>query len=329
MTSVARGPTPAQEVATFTLHQIKEAIEVQPLLDSIEEGFRLYSEGKTVVPPVGYLHLEAPPGDVYIKAGYIKGDDVYVVKFASGFSENPARGLPPDNGLMLVFSQQTGAAETILLDEGYLTGVRTGIAGAVAAKHLAPSEVEAIGIVGAGTQARFQLKYLKEVTDCRRAIVWGRSDEELEAYRRDMEPEGFALTSTRQMNDLTKASNLIVTATRAVEPVIEGGVRRGTHITAVGADAPGKQELATQIVARADRVIADSKEQCLAQGEIQTAVKEGLLDPDSVIELGDVIADPSKGREDDDQITVADLTGVAVQDVQVAKFVACALSEGG
>jgi ornithine cyclodeaminase len=143
----------------------------------------------------------------------------------------------------------------------------------------------------------------------------GRRDEELEAYRRDMEPEGFALTLTRDMNDLTQACNLIVTATRAVEPVIEGGVRRGTHITAVGADAPGKQELATQIVAEADRVVADSKEQCVAQGEIQKAVKEGLLDPDSVVELGTVIADRSKGRESDDQITVADLTGVAVQDV--------------
>ena len=328
MTTMDTPPVTAREPPhTYALDQIKTAIDEQPLIDSIADGFRLYSDGRTVVPPVGYLQLESPPGDVYIKYGYITGDDVFVIKVASGFSENPALGLPVDSGMMLVFSQKTGVAEAILLDDGYLTGVRTGIAGAVAADHLAPSHVEAIGIVGAGTQARVQLRYLKEVTACRRGVVWGRGDKELEAYRRDMAREGFELTLTRDMNVLTQACNLIVTATRAVDPVIEGGVRKGTHITAVGADAPGKQELAAQIIAEADRVVADSKEQCIAQGEIQTAVKQRLLDPDSVVELGNVIAGRANGRESDDEITVADLTGIAVQDVQIAKLVVSALSK--
>src|SRR5207302_137987 len=124
---------------TYSLQEIKKVIEIAPLVEAIEEGFRLYSEGKTVVPPVGHLQLESPPGDVHIKYGYIKDDDVYVIKIASGFYDNPKQGLPSSNGMMLVFSQKTGVSEAILLDEGYLTDVRIGIAGAVAAKHLAPS----------------------------------------------------------------------------------------------------------------------------------------------------------------------------------------------
>lgn len=306
---------------TYTLDAIEKSIEVAPLIEAIEEGFRLYSEGKTVVPPVGHLQLESPPGDVHIKYGYIEDDEVYVIKIASGFYENPKRGLPSSNGMMLVFSQETGVAEAILLDEGYLTDVRTGIAGAVAAKHLAPSKVEAIGIVGTGTQARLQLRYLKEVTDCRKAVVWGRGEEQLETYTSDMKDEGFDLTATQDMSELTSTCNLIVTTTRAFEPLIEGGVRKGTHITAVGADMPGKQELATQVVSEADQVIVDSKDQCIDHGEIEKAVKDRLLDPNSLVELGSVIGGQAKGRENDKQITVADLTGVAVQDVQIAKFV--------
>ena len=134
----------------LTLDQIKKALPSVELMEDIEKGFVAYSQGKAVVPPVGELVLQDPPGDVHIKYGYLKGDDYYVIKIASGFYENAKLGLPTSNGMMLMFRQKTGQPVAAMLDEGYLTDIRTAVAGAIAAKHLAPSKVTRIGIVGTG-----------------------------------------------------------------------------------------------------------------------------------------------------------------------------------
>ena len=151
--------------------QIIRKANPSDLLNYIESAFIHYSAGNAEVPPVGTLHFESPPGDVHIKYGYIRGEDHYVIKIASGFYENPQMGLSSSNGLNLVFSQRTGLLEVILLDEGFLTDFRTALAGAISAKYLAPGNIENIGIVGTGIQARLQLSCLKYVTDCRQAIV--------------------------------------------------------------------------------------------------------------------------------------------------------------
>ncbi|MHA2501008.1 MAG: ornithine cyclodeaminase family protein, partial [Candidatus Hodarchaeales archaeon] len=132
----------------INLKEINEALKKIDVVQSIEEGFVAYSQGKVVVPPVGEMIFQDPPGDVHIKYGFIEGDDYYVVKIASGFPENINLDLPSSNGLMLLFSQKTGELACILLDEGHLTNVRTAAAGAVVAKYLAPQEVNRIGILG-------------------------------------------------------------------------------------------------------------------------------------------------------------------------------------
>jgi ornithine cyclodeaminase len=307
----------------LSLDAIQRGLRLDVLLGDIERGFQWYSEGRTVVPPVGHLAF-APPneGDVHIKYGYVRGDELYVVKIASGFAGNLARGLPVTNGVMLLFRTATGELAAVLLDEGYLTEVRTGIAGAIAAKYLARSPVTRIGIVGTGVQARFQLRMLPLVTSCRDVMVWGRSEDRLAAFRDDLTPEGFTIEVTRDLDELTRTCNLIVTTTTARAPVLDlASIRPGTHITAVGADAPGKQELDPRLVARADVVVADSVAQCVDHGEIATAVRTGLVDVGRVIELGRLIAEPALGRTQADQITIADLTGVAVQDLQIATHV--------
>ena len=154
--------------------------------NSIEEGFVAFSRGDVIVPPIGEMLFEEQDGEAHIKYGFIKKDDYYVIKIASGFYKNRELGLPPNSGLMLMFSQQTGQLTCILLDEGYLTNIRTAAAGAVAARHLAPRTINRIGIMGAGYQGRLQLEYLKAVTDCRDVIVWGISNEELDAYKENM-----------------------------------------------------------------------------------------------------------------------------------------------
>ena len=266
------------------------------------------------------------------KYGFVSGDDVFVLKVASGFYDNPAMGLPAGDGLILVFSQRSGALELVLLDRGWLTDMRTAAAGAVAAKHLAPSTVECIGIVGTGVQARMQLEMLQHVVDCRRCLVWGRDASKAEALveemrgRHSIQEWGVGIDVASPLDALVRASDLVVTATSAREPPIDRGlVRAGTHITAMGSDDHGKQELDADLLGRADVVVADSRSQCVDHGECHHAVEGGFLDEADIVELGDIVSRPSEGRTRADQVTVADLTGVAIQDIQIAKMLRRAL----
>lgn len=310
------------------LDQLKKLIDIGQLITDLEEGYVLYSEGRVEVPPVGFLNFRDPPGDVHIKYGYIKGDSVYVVKIASGFYNNPELGISASDGLLLVFSQQTGKLESILLDECYLTDVRTAVGGAVAAKYLAPSKISALGIVGTGVQARMQLEMLQHVVDCNRCIIWGRNAHKIEDMVQDIRqtPDFWSgklrVEATTDMDYLTGSCNLIVTTTPARAPLIMADqVRPGTHITAMGSDDQGKQELDAGLLERADLLVADSRAQCIQYGEMSHAIKSGLISEEEIVELGNVISDVSLGRKNDDQVTIADQTGVAVQDIQIAKMV--------
>ena len=305
----------------YNLKEIKEALVGLNIVPAIEDGFVQYSNGNVVVPPVGELIFDDPPGDVHIKYGYIKNDDIYVIKIASGFFNNDALGLPSSQGMMLAYSQKTGAPVAILHDEAHLTNIRTAAAGAVVAKYLAPDNVDCIGIIGTGTQARLQLEYLSGIVDCKHVKVWGRHVDHTDAYCAEMNKQGYSVSST-DLESLTKACNFIVTTTPSTEPLIASDwVQPGTHITAMGSDTPGKQELDTEILNRADRVVADSIAQCIERGEIAKALEAGVLVEDEVVELGHVISGKAEGRTRADQLTVADLTGVAVQDIQITKAV--------
>jgi ornithine cyclodeaminase len=304
------------------LDRINEALRSIDLLSEIEAGFIAYSDGKAVVPPVGELIFDSPPGDVHIKYGYVSGDDYYVIKIASGFYDNPELGLTPSNGMMLLFSQQTGMPECILLDGGHLTNIRTAAAGAVAARALAPEKIRRVGIIGTGIQARLQLIQLQGVTDCRDAVVMGRSHENMDRYKQEMETEGFRVETTSDAGELGATCSLIVTTTPATSPLLLADqISSGTHITAVGSDTSEKQELDTAVLGKADLIVADSISQCLERGEIFHAIREKTIEKSDPLELGDVLSGKRLGRTSESQITVVDLTGVAVQDIQIAKAV--------
>ena len=317
------------------LDEIRQLIDTRQLIRDIEDGFVLYSGGRVVVPPVGFLHFEQPPGDVHIKYGYVKGDDVYVLKMASGFYANPERGLGVADGVILVFSQQTGQLKLVLHDQCWLTDMRTAAAGAVAAKYLAPKRVEHIGIVGTGVQARMQLEMLSNVVDCKSCYVWGRDPCKVRQIIADLESRdtmrnwGLVIRAASDIDELASNCKLIVTTTSAREPLLDARqVQAGTHITAMGSDDAGKQELDAGLLARADLVVADSRSQCVDHGECFHAVKAGMISEDSIIELGTVIGNPVTGRTRQDQVTIADLTGVAIQDIQIARMVERALHRG-
>lgn len=306
----------------FNLSQIKEVLKKLDPIQTIEKGFIAYSQGKTVVPPVGELIFKNPPGDMHIKYGYIIGDEYYVIKIASGFYENYKLNLPAISGLMLVFKQKTGELACILLDEGYLTNIRTAAAGAVVAKYLAPKNVRCIGIFGAGIQGRMQLKYLETIIKCKDIVVWGINQNELDAYKKDMEPLGYNIQTTLDANEVASKCNLIITATPSRSPLLHADqIQKGTHITAMGSDTHEKIELDPRILQRADIVVADSISQCLSRGEIYQAIKAGLLEKDNLVELGNVISKKELQRSSEEQTTIADLTGVAIQDIQISKAV--------
>jgi ornithine cyclodeaminase len=311
-----------------SLGEIKEALRGIDPIPLIEEGFCAYSRGEVVVPPVGEMIFEDPPGDVHIKYGYIKGDAYYVIKIASGFYGEERPGISLSDGMMLLFNRRTGEPKAILLDEGHLTNVRTAAAGAVAAKYLAPEKVVRAGILGAGVQGRMQLEYLRRVREFSEVMVWGLNQAELDAYRTDMEPFGFRIATTLDPGEVAASCNVIVTCTPATKPLLRAGqVRRGTHITAMGSDTAEKQELDPEILARADRIVVDSLSQSLQRGESYRAMRAGAITKERLVELGNVIMDPGLRRASGDEITVADLTGVAVQDIQISKAVFEALKK--
>ncbi len=305
--------------------EIQTALAGVDLMQEIEHGFVAYSRGEAVVPPVGELLFRDPPGEVHLKYGYIKGDAYYVIKIASGFSGNPATGLPASNGMMLMFSQQTGEPVAALLDEGLLTDIRTAVAGAIAARHLAVKDVKRIGIIGTGRQARLQLQYLLPVTACRDVLLWGRHADRLAECAVDVAAAGFNVATTADAADIARTCTLIVTTTAACEPILSGPLLPGTHVTAMGSDTHEKQEVAVDVLAKADLKVADSISQCLIRGEIHQALRADAIRESDIIELGSIIAGDASGRTSELQITVADLTGVAVQDIQIATAVFAAL----
>lgn len=303
----------------LTKDEIAARFDAARAVRMIEQGLIAGSRGEVQLPPVQNFQFADADGDCCIKSAHVAGAEVFVVKVSTGFYRNPSRGLPSNNGLMLAFSAQTGEPVALLQDEGWLTCVRTALAGQIVARLLAPANVEAIGIIGTGEQARLQLEHLMPVTSCRTVYVWGRGEAQLQAFSAHAEGLGFRVHATQDAQVVAQHARLIVTTTPSREPLLlREWIRPGTHITAVGADGPGKQELDPAITGAAAIVVADSIAQCVAYGELSHAVKAGLLVKDAVIELGAALAAGKRLRQNDDPITVADLTGVAVQDSAIA-----------
>jgi ornithine cyclodeaminase len=301
----------------YTRAQIEAVLRPSEVISAIEKAFVAYSRGDAVVPPVGHLDFDDPPGDCHIKYGYLKAGKSFTVKIATGFYDNPKRGLPSSNGVVLVFSSETGELLTIFQDEGYLTDIRTAAAGAVAAKYLAPARIDRIAIIGAGIQAGLQLAYLKEVTACRRVRLWARSAERAHAFA----VAGFEIEVCASPADAVSGAQLVVTTTPSREWLIGAAdIAPGTHITAMGADGAGKQELEPALFARAAVRAVDSRVQCSQYGDSAAALTHGCIELEQLVELGQVIEHEALGRRNELDITIADLTGVAVQDMAIAEL---------
>ena len=305
---------------TLNWEQIQPFIEKMDINDAMREAFIQYSKGNAVIPPVGELIMDQPPGEVHIKYGYIKGGNHYVIKIASGFPHNQNQNIKPGQGMMLLFNIKTGVPDAILIDNANLTDIRTAIAGAIASHALSIDNLESFAIVGTGVQARYQASYISELMNIKKIVVWGRDFLKANEVKNDL--SDLDVTIETDLEKIVKESRLIITTTSSKEPLIQSDwIKSGTHITAVGSDTPEKCELDPNILSRADLIVADSKEQNLIRGEIHQAIKRSLIDTESVVELGEIFSGLKQGRVNKDSITIADLTGVAVQDLVIAESV--------
>ena len=303
-------------------NEISDLLQSIDVYEPMKEAFIEYSLGHAEIPPVGELLFADPPGEVHIKYGYIKGGSHYVVKIASGFANNRDHNVAPGQGMMILFDIKTGVPRAVLVDDANLTDLRTGIAGAIASKAMANVGVETASIIGTGVQARHQARCLLDVMPIKEICCWGRNAARLDELVQDLSDLDVSITACSDLRELIERSQLVVTTTSTKEPIIDvEWIQPGTHITAVGSDTPDKCELDPRILDKASIVVADSIAQNKERGEIHQGLKQGTVKEEDILELGDIFSDATKGRTNRDQITVVDLTGVAVQDLVIAEAV--------
>lgn len=290
-------------------------------VDVVESAFRALASGEVIMPPILSMDIPAANGEVDVKTAYIPGFDGFAIKVSPGFFDNPKLGLPSLNGLMILFSAKTGLVEALLLDNGYLTDVRTAAAGAVAARHLAPESVTTAGVIGTGVQARLQIEAAHLVRPFERVLVWGRDAGNAKKCAADLaESLGIEARVETDPARLVGESQLVVTTTPSRAPVIRAEwLHSGLHITAMGSDQPGKVEIDPAVFGRVDAYVPDRLSQCRAQGELRAAIEAGQVEAGTVFpELGEVIAGQAQGRKFASDITFADLTGTGAQDTAIA-----------
>jgi ornithine cyclodeaminase len=286
----------------------------------VESAFAALGRGGVAMPPV--LHLDLPDlnAEMDVKTAYVPGLPSIALKVSTGFFDNPKRGMPSLSGMMTLISAENGRVEAVLLDNGYLTDVRTALAGGIAADRLAREDAKVAGIVGTGLQARLQLEALRLVRPVERVLIWGRDAAKAEDLARRLEGELGLPVAAAPLERVVSEADVVVTTTAAREPLLMAEwLHPGIHVTAMGSDAPGKQELAPEVMGRADRIVVDRRSQSERLGELRSALAAGTVSTDRPIdELGEIVAGLKPGRRSPDEITVCDLTGTGAQDTAIA-----------
>ena len=321
----------AHDIRIVTEAELRGAVDLDlETVQVIEQAFGALSDGGVVMPPVMSMELAEAHGEVDVKTAYVPGMSGFAIKVSPGFFDNPKLGLPSLNGLMILFSARTGLVEAVFLDNGYLTDLRTAAAGAVAARHLAPDVVQTAGVIGTGVQARLQARAAHLVRPYQRLLIWGRDADKARACADDLARDlDCDVQVAGQAADLVRDSQLVITTTPARQPVIQAAwLHPGLHITAMGSDQAGKNEIAPEALIRADLYVADRAAQAETLGELRAAMAVGLWDRGTPPELGDVIRGRATGRRAAEDITICDLTGTGVQDTAIATHVMQRLSGG-
>jgi alanine dehydrogenase len=311
--------------------EVRELIDVTEAFDVCREAFIKLASGQVIQPDVMSFDFDEQDGDAHAKGGYLYGTPYYSVKVAAGFYRNPLKGLPVMSGAVWVFDVTTGFLRAVLLENGFLTNLRTGAAGAIAADLLAREDVRQVAVLGCGSQGKFQLEALLGVRQIKRIVAYSRTPTTAQQFVNEMETKyGLSGTIASSGREALEGADLVITATPSRTPIVASEwIAAGTHITAVGSDLPEKQELDVKLLGRAT-VVADRLEQCVRQGEIHHALAAKTLCVEQVhAELGEIVSGMKRGRASLEEITIVDLTGVGALDAAVANVVAEKALEAG
>lgn len=295
---------------------VREVLEIGEVIKVVEEAFRQHGLRKVQMPPKVYLSFSS--GDLRAMPAYMESLGIAGVKIVNSHPENPKKGLPTVMAVVILNDPKTGAPIAIM-DGSYLTDMRTGAAGAVAVKHLARKDSKVVGMIGTGRQARTQLLAINEVIDVEEVRVAGRSSEGIEKFVKETLTEGKIVPKTIEE---ACECDVLVTTTPVREPIVKNKwISDGTHINAIGADAPGKEELDPMLLKRA-KIVVDDLAQASHSGEVNVPLSKGVIKLNDIhCELGEIVAGRKKGRISEEEITVFDSTGLAIQDVAAAHLV--------
>ena len=305
----------------LTNSQVQRLIDMPSVLKVIENAFILYGKKLVQMPAKIYLHLDKYAGDFRAMPAYIEGMDACGLKWVNVYPENRRFGLPVVMAIIILSDPKTGFPLCVM-DATLITNLRTGAAGAVAAKYLAREDSSIVGLVGCGAQARTQLLALKELFRIKLVYVWGNKLEYARKFLKDTKRFGLNTVIKDKISDCTKQADIVVTTTPVRKPIVESEwIRDGTHINAIGADAKGKEELKPQLLKRA-KIVVDDWQQASHSGEINVPLSKGIITKKNIYAtLGEVLIGKKKGRVSQKEITIFDSTGLAIQDMAVANLV--------
>ena len=308
-------------IQVVSLDRLQSVFDKDTIMAKVKEAYIAHADGKVTSPPPGQLLFDDPRGDCHIKFGRTQGQPFFAVKIACGFYDNPKIGLPVNSGLILVMSAKTGQPVALLADEGWLTSWRTAAAGCLAARSMLPDNLDAVGLVGSGHQAHLQIEWLREFISTHRVYVWNVETfhDEGAAFADELNQQGYEAKCVRDIRELAGECRLIYTVTPSTKALFDSAcIQPGTHIVAIGADSPGKQELDCDIFGRARVIATDDHHQCLDHGDFGNAVRAGVVAANTDVSFGDLLNGKVAGRTAVEDITIVDLTGIPALDIAMA-----------
>lgn len=301
----------------LTKQEVGSLISMKEVIDAVGEAYKAFSSGQVVQPDYIGIHLPSPRGEIDFKLGYYKINEVISMKASSGgFIDNPvAHDMPSGMGTILLFDAKS-CALICVMDGSLITGLRTGASGAVSVQVLARKNSKKITTIGTGNQARMQIRAINEVMKIEEIHAWSRNPDELSRYKMDIESEfGIPVIVADSKKEAVEQADILITTTRGKGPLVEADwVKPGTHIIAIGTDQKGKQELDPEIFRNA-KIVNDSISQCTEKGETWHPLNEKIITKDDIhAEIGEILLGRKSGRENDEEITIFDSTGMAIQD---------------
>lgn len=309
------------EILWLSEEDVMHLLTIDDTIAAVEDAFKDHGLAKTQMPSKSYLYFQKYGGDLRSMPAYLEGLDLAGVKIVNVHPGNHSFGLPTVMAMLVLNSPKTGAPQAVM-GATHLTNMRTGAAGAIAARALARPNSKVVGMVGAGAQARTQLLALSRVFKIEEVIVSNRSMESSTAFVKDA--RSFLECDYHPTIDRQEACDcdILVTTTPVRSPVVkEAWVKPGTHINAIGADAKGKQELESSLTKKA-KVVVDDLAQAAHSGEVNVPISQGVLRPEEIYaELGEILVGKKPGRISDEEITIFDSTGLAIQDVATGAVV--------